>query len=61
MLVGDTSLDKPDALLLDELSNHNMEIGHFLVRRRKTMINHQMDFLRVPDLLNAHLTEDLDR
>ena len=25
------------------------------------MIDHKMDFLRVPDFLNAHLTEDLDR
>ena len=25
------------------------------------MIDHQMDFFRVPDLLNAHFTENLDR
>ena len=24
------------------------------------MIDHKMDFLRVPDLLNAHFTKDLD-
>jgi len=61
MLVGYTALDEPDALLLDELSNQNMEIGNLLVRSRKTMIYHKMDFLWVPDLLNTHLTEDLDR
>src|SRR2546430_13567411 len=32
----------------------------FLVRSRKTMVYDKMDFLRVPDPLNAHLTEDLD-
>src|SRR6266700_4112045 len=38
MLVGYAPLDKPDALLLGELSNQNMEIGNLLVRSRKTLI-----------------------
>src|SRR5438874_173875 len=38
-----------------------MEIGHLLVRSGKTVVDHEMDFFGVPDLLNAHLTEDLDR
>ena len=61
MLVGYTALDEPDALLLDELSNQNMEISHFLVRRWKTMVYNQVDSFRVPDLLDAHLTENFDR
>ena len=61
VLVGDAALDKPDALLFYELPDQNMEIGHFLVRCRKTMIDHKMDLRRIPDLLNAHFTEDLDR
>jgi hypothetical protein len=40
MLVGYAALDQPDALLLDELSNQNVKIGHLLVRGRKTMVNH---------------------
>src|SRR5207249_2314967 len=39
MLVGYATLDEPDPLLLDELSNQNMEISHLLVRSRKTMVN----------------------
>src|SRR5207245_9689001 len=61
MLMGYATLDKPDALLLRELANQNMEVGNLLVRSRKTMIYDKMDSLRVPDLLNTHLTEDLDR
>src|SRR2546428_10525463 len=61
MLVGYATLDQPDALLLDELSNQNMEISDLLVRSRKTMIYNKMDPFWVPDLLDAHLTEDLDR
>src|SRR5205807_97968 len=44
VLVGYATLDKPDPLLLDELSNQNMEISHLLVRSRKTMIYDKMDF-----------------
>src|SRR5207245_510596 len=61
MLMGYATLDKPDALLLRELANQNMEVGNLLVRSRKTMIYDKMDSLRVPDLLNTHLTENLDR
>ena len=61
MLVGNATLDKPHTLLLDELSNQNMEISHLLVRSRKTMIDHKMDLLWIPDLLNAHLAKDFDR
>jgi hypothetical protein len=61
MLVGYTALDNPDALLLRKLSNKNMEIRNLLVRSRKTMVYNQMDLFRVPDLLNTHLAEDLDR
>ena len=61
MLVGYAPLDKPDALLLGELSNQNVKVGNLLVRSRKTMIYDKMDSLRIPDLLNAHLTENLDR
>jgi len=39
MLVGYASLDKPDTLLLGELSNQNMEIGYFLVGSRISVIN----------------------
>jgi hypothetical protein len=60
MLVGYATLYKPDALLLDELSDQNMEISNLLVRSGKTMVYDKMDFFRVPNLLNAHLTEDLD-
>src|SRR5205807_1369088 len=59
--VGYAALDEPNPLLLDKLSNQNMKISHLLVRSRKTMIYDKMDSLRVPDLLNTHLTEDLDR
>ena len=61
MLVGNAPLDKPDPLLLDKLSNQNMEISNLLVRSRETMIDHKMDFLWIPDLLHPHLAEDLDR
>jgi len=61
MLVGYAALDKPDALLLGEFSNQNVKVGDLLVRSRKTMIYDKMDSLRIPDLLNAHLTENLDR
>ncbi len=61
VLVGYAALYKADALLLNEFSNQNMEISHFLVRSRKTVVYHKMDFLWVPDLLNTHLTEDFDR
>jgi hypothetical protein len=61
MLVGYAALDEPDALLLDELSNQNMEIGDLLVRSGKTVVYDEMDSFRVPDLLDPHLTEDLDR
>src|SRR2546425_108032 len=37
-----------------------MEISDLLVRGWKTVIDHKMDFLWVPDFLNAHFTEDLD-
>src|SRR3989442_10416689 len=47
VLVRDTSFDKPDPVLLDELTDENMEISHFLVRSGKTMIYDKMDFLRV--------------
>ena len=61
VLVRYAALDKPNALLLDELSNQNMEISHLLVRSRKTMVYDEMDLFRIPDLLNTHLTENLDR
>jgi len=38
MLVRYTAFNKPHTLLFGELSNQNMEIGHFLVRSRKTVI-----------------------
>src|SRR2546425_6223857 len=60
MLVGYATLNQPDALLLDKFSNQNMEISHFLVRSRKTMIYDKMDLFWVPDLLNPHLTEHFD-
>ena len=59
--MGNAALDKSDALLLDKLSNQNMEISHLLVRSRKAMIYHKMDLFWVPDLLNPHLAKDLDR
>ena len=61
MLVGYAALNKSDALLLDKFSNQNMEISHLLIRSRKTMVYDEVDFLRVPNLLDTHLTEDLDR
>jgi len=61
MLVGNTTLDKPDTLLLGELSNQNVEVGNFLVRSGKTMVYDEMNSFRVPDLLDTHLTENLDR
>ena len=61
VLVGYASLDKSHAVLLDELSNQDMEISYLLVGSGKTMINHKMDPLWIPDPLNAHLAEDLDR
>src|SRR5712664_24716 len=38
-----------------------MEIGNLLVWSGKAMVYYEMDFFRVPDLLDAHLTENLDR
>ena len=61
VLVGYAALDKPDALLLDKLPYQNMEVGNLLVGSGITMVYDEMDSLRVPNLLNTHLTEDLDR
>jgi len=61
MLVGNTTLNEPDALLLGEFSNQNMEVSHFFIRSWKTMVYNEMDSFRVPDLLDPHLTENLDR
>ena len=61
VLVGYAALDKPDALLLDKLPYQNMEVGNLLVGSGITMVYNEMDSLRVPNLLNTHLTEDLDR
>jgi predicted SpoU family rRNA methylase len=60
MLVGNTLLHEPDALLLAELSNQNMEIGNLLVRSGTTIYNEMYSF-RVPDLLDTYLTKNLDR
>ena len=47
-------------MLLDELSHQVMKIGDLLVRSRERVINHEMDFGRVPDPRDTHLTEHFD-
>src|SRR5437588_323636 len=37
-----------------------MKVSDFLIRSRERMINHEMDFRRVPDLRSSHLTEHFD-
>ena len=48
-------------MLLDEFSHQVMKIGDFLVWSRERVINHEMNFGRVPDSRHTHLAEHFDR
>src|SRR5437660_11009745 len=48
-------------MLLDKFSYQMMKVSDFLIRSREGTINNEMDFGRVPDPRDTHLTKNFNR
>ena len=48
-------------MLLDKFSYQMMKVSDFLIRSREGMINNEMDFGRVPNPRDTHLTKHFNR
>src|SRR2546428_13484509 len=61
MLMGNTSLHESASHLSNEFTDQIVKVGDLLVRRRIGVIDYEMDPRWIPELLDPHLPDDLDR
>src|SRR2546425_7082240 len=61
MLMGNTSLHESASHLSNEFTDQIMEVSNLLVRRKIRVIDYEMDPRWIPELLDPHLPDDLDR
>src|SRR2546426_8518724 len=61
MLMGNTSLHESASHLSNEFTDQIVKVGDLLVRRRIGVIDYEMDARWVPELLDPHFSNDLNR
>src|SRR2546422_9991282 len=61
MLMGNTSLHESASHLSNEFTDQIVKVSNLLVRRRIRVIDYEMDPRWIPELLDPHLSNDLNR